>query len=149
MESEAEIPVFDIEGFIKHLTDAGMPETQASIVAEQQARVHTRFHQKRLIAKHSKGAVEMATRLFSPRRHSGEGRNPRLQGCRAFGELSGSAELTEDRAVIERRLPAAGRLGTSRRGREAGESRGGRFYLKARWVIVPVYYHSCFAGVAY
>ena len=31
----------------------------------------------------------------------------RLQGCRAFGELSGSAELTEDRAVIERRLEQA------------------------------------------
>ena len=28
----------------------------------------------------------------------------RLQGCRAFGELSGSAELTEDRAVVEPRL---------------------------------------------
>ena len=40
----------------------------------------------------------------------------RLQGCRAFGELSGSAELTEDRAVVERRLPAAGRSGTGRRG---------------------------------
>ena len=26
----------------------------------------------------------------------------RLHGCRAFGELSGSAELTEDRAVVER-----------------------------------------------
>ena len=32
----------------------------------------------------------------------GELWNPRLQGCRAFGELSGSAELAEDRAVVER-----------------------------------------------
>ena len=34
----------------------------------------------------------------------------RLQGRRAFGELSGSAELAEDRTVVERRLPAAGRV---------------------------------------
>ena len=47
MESETEPPVFDTEGFIKRLTDAGMPEAQARIVAEQQARVHKRFHQKR------------------------------------------------------------------------------------------------------
>ena len=38
----------------------------------------------------------------------------RLQRRRAFGEFSGSAELTEDRAVVERRLPAAGRSGTGR-----------------------------------
>ena len=44
---ETEIPVFDTEGFIKRLTDVGMPEAQARIVAEQQARVHKRFHQKR------------------------------------------------------------------------------------------------------
>ena len=44
---ETETPVFDTEGFIKRLTDAGMPEAQARIVAEQQARVHKRFHQKR------------------------------------------------------------------------------------------------------
>ena len=31
----------------------------------------------------------------------------RLHGCRAFGELSGSAELTEDRAVVERRREQA------------------------------------------
>ena len=37
----------------------------------------------------------------------------RLHGWRAFGELSGSAELAEDRAVAERRLPAAGKSGTS------------------------------------
>ena len=42
-------------------------------------------------------------------------RNPRLHGCRAFGELS--------RAVVERRLPAAGRSGTSGRGRQG---RGGK-----------------------
>ena len=47
MESETETPVFDTEGFIKRLTDVGMPEAQARIVAEQQARVHKRFHQKR------------------------------------------------------------------------------------------------------
>ena len=82
MESETEIPVFDTEGFIKRLTDAGMPEDQARIVAEQQARVHTRCHQKRPVARHGKGAIGMATRLFSPRRHSGEGRNP---GERAGG----------------------------------------------------------------
>ena len=35
----------------------------------------------------------------------------RLQGCRAFGELSGSAEFAEDRAVVERRMPVfSGRL---------------------------------------
>ena len=44
---ESETPVFDTEGFIKRLTDVGMPEAQARIVAEQQARVHKRFHQKR------------------------------------------------------------------------------------------------------
>lgn len=44
---ESEIPVFDTEGYIKRLTDVGMPEAQARIVAEQQARVHKRFHQKR------------------------------------------------------------------------------------------------------
>ena len=33
----------------------------------------------------------------------------RLRGRRAFSELSGSAELAEDRAVAERRLPAARR----------------------------------------
>ena len=47
MESEKQPPVFDTEGFIKRLTDAGMPEAQARIVAEQQARVHKRFHQKK------------------------------------------------------------------------------------------------------
>ena len=47
MEPETETPVFDTEGFIKRLTDVGMPEAQARIVAEQQARVHKRFHQKR------------------------------------------------------------------------------------------------------
>ena len=31
----------------------------------------------------------------------------RLQGGRAFGALSGSAELTEDRAVVERHLKRA------------------------------------------
>ena len=47
LEPETEPPVFDTEGFIKRLTDVGMPEAQARIVAEQQARVHKRFHQKR------------------------------------------------------------------------------------------------------
>ena len=47
MESETETPEFDTEGFIKRLTDVGMPEAQARIVAEQQARVHKRFHQKK------------------------------------------------------------------------------------------------------
>ena len=32
MASETEIPVFDTEGFIKRLIDAGMPEAQARIV---------------------------------------------------------------------------------------------------------------------
>ena len=31
----------------------------------------------------------------------------RLQGFRAFGELSGSAELAEDRAMVEQRLEQA------------------------------------------
>ena len=34
-------------------------------------------------------------------------RDVRLHGYRAFGERSGSAELTEDRAVVERRLDQA------------------------------------------
>ena len=50
----------------------------------------------------------------------------RLHGCMAFGEISGSAELAEDRAVVERRLeqaaedarsrPAQARLQGCRRG---------------------------------
>ena len=47
MESETETPVFDTEGFIKRLTDVGMPEAQARIVAEQQARIHKLYHQKK------------------------------------------------------------------------------------------------------
>ena len=47
MESETETPVFDTEGYIKRLTDAGMPEAQARIVAEQQARIHKLYHQKK------------------------------------------------------------------------------------------------------
>ena len=47
MESETQPPVFDTEGFIKRLTDAGMPEAQARIVAEQQARIHKLYHQKK------------------------------------------------------------------------------------------------------
>ena len=31
----------------------------------------------------------------------------RLHGCRAFGEFSGSADLAEDRAVVEQRLEQA------------------------------------------
>ena len=38
---------FDTYAFVKRLTRVGMPEAQARIVAEQQARVHKRFHQKR------------------------------------------------------------------------------------------------------
>ena len=34
-----------------------------------------------------------------------------LHGCSAFGELSGSAELTEGRAVVERRLEQAAEEG--------------------------------------
>ena len=45
----------------------------------------------------------MATRLFSPRCHSGEGWNPLLQGRRAFGELS--------RAVVEPRREQAAEEG--------------------------------------
>ena len=37
MESETEIPPFDTEDFKKRLTDAGMPEAQAEILAEYQA----------------------------------------------------------------------------------------------------------------
>ena len=44
---ESEPPVFDTEGFIKRLTDVGMPEAQARIVAEQQARIHKLYHQKK------------------------------------------------------------------------------------------------------
>ena len=47
VEQEEQPPVVDTEGYIKRLTDVGMPEAQARIVAEQQARVHKRFHQKR------------------------------------------------------------------------------------------------------
>ena len=47
MESETETPVFDTEGYIKRLTDVGMPEAQARIVAEQQARVHKLYHRKK------------------------------------------------------------------------------------------------------
>lgn len=47
MEPETETPVFDTEGYIKRLTDVGMPEAQARIVAEQQARVHRLYHQKK------------------------------------------------------------------------------------------------------
>ena len=47
MEPETQPPVFDTEGFIKRLTDAGMPEAQARIVAEQQARIHKLYHQKK------------------------------------------------------------------------------------------------------
>ena len=47
MESDTDTPVFDTEGYIKRLTDVGMPEAQARIVAEQQARVHKLYHQKR------------------------------------------------------------------------------------------------------
>ena len=48
MESETEIPPFDIEDFRKRLTDAGMPEAQAEILAEHQAYLHRRYHEKRL-----------------------------------------------------------------------------------------------------
>lgn len=48
MESETEIPPFDIEDFRKRLTDAGMPDAQAEILAEHQAYLHKRYHEKRL-----------------------------------------------------------------------------------------------------
>lgn len=48
MTSEAEIPVFDIEGLVKRLTDAGMAEALARVVAEQQAQVHKLVHQGRV-----------------------------------------------------------------------------------------------------
>ena len=48
MESEEEIPPFDTEDFKKRLTDAGMPEAQAEILAEHQAYLHKRYHEKRL-----------------------------------------------------------------------------------------------------
>lgn len=47
MEYEEQPPVFDTEGYIKRLTDVGMPEAQARIVAEQQARVHKLYHRKK------------------------------------------------------------------------------------------------------
>ena len=58
-----------------------------------------------------RGLLAPSTRL------SARLQDARLHGCRAFGELSGSlfgelsraAEFTEDRAVVERRLSAAGR----------------------------------------
>ena len=46
MASEAKIPVFDSESVIKRLTDAGMPEAQAIVVAELQAVVHGILHPK-------------------------------------------------------------------------------------------------------
>ena len=48
MESETEIPPFDTEDFRRRLTDAGMPEAQAEILAEHQAYLHKRYHEKRL-----------------------------------------------------------------------------------------------------
>ena len=48
MTSEAEIPVFDIEGLVKRLTDAGMAEALARVVAEQQAQLHKLVHQRRV-----------------------------------------------------------------------------------------------------
>ena len=45
MQSQA--LTFDTHALVKRLTRAGMPEAQARIVAEQQARVHKRFHQKK------------------------------------------------------------------------------------------------------
>ena len=38
---------FDTHAFVKRLTGAGMPEAQARIVAEQQARIHKLYHQKK------------------------------------------------------------------------------------------------------
>ena len=43
MESEAEIPPFDIKDFKKRLTDAGMPEAQAEILAKGQSDLYERL----------------------------------------------------------------------------------------------------------
>ena len=48
MTSQAKIAVFDIEGIVKRLTDAGMAEALARVVAEQQAELHKLVHQGRV-----------------------------------------------------------------------------------------------------
>ena len=50
MESEAEIPPFDIEDFKKRLTDAGMPESQAEILAKGQSDLYERLVTKEHLA---------------------------------------------------------------------------------------------------
>ena len=46
MESETEIPPFDTEDFKKRLTDAGMPEAQAEILAKGQSDLYEHLAQK-------------------------------------------------------------------------------------------------------
>ena len=50
MESEAEISPFDIEDFKKRLTDAGMPESQAEILAKGQSDLYERLVTKEHLA---------------------------------------------------------------------------------------------------
>ena len=69
-----------------------MPEAQARIVAEQQARVHKRCHQKK--------PEDAAILLRLPVCAYYLVVIPAQSGIQAFGELSGSAELAEDRAVV-------------------------------------------------
>lgn len=48
MTSETDIPAYDTQGLTKRLTDAGMPEPQAIVVAQQQALVHKIVYQRKL-----------------------------------------------------------------------------------------------------
>ena len=50
MESETEIPPFDIKDFKKRLTDAGMPEAQAEILAKEQSDLYERLVTKEHLA---------------------------------------------------------------------------------------------------
>ena len=50
MESEEEIPPFDTEDFKKRLTDAGMPEAQAEILAKGQSDLYERLVTKEHLA---------------------------------------------------------------------------------------------------
>ena len=89
---------------------ARLPGIHHSILGKIETSVNLcAFWQKSVLDE--RGLLAPSTRL------SARLQDARLHGCRAFGELSGSlfgelsraAEFTEDRAVVERRLSAAGR----------------------------------------
>lgn len=46
MTSETDTPPYDTQHLVKRLTDAGMPEAQAVILAQQQALLHKVIHQR-------------------------------------------------------------------------------------------------------